>query len=213
MTETLSSCWKFSWGSFFFHFNYHLFFWSECQNYRSLNTADRRMTYGNPNDHCDRGIGSGWFRFQGSAGTRMPTSCPPTQRCNSDAPGWMNGGHPTVADGQVSRQVCFHWVNSGCCEWSTNIKVRNCGSYYVYYLSGTPACSLRYCGTNWNQGANKVVTYLSFDQNSLCCIINKPPYRKLSFNTFAVTFFFFTWNVVWTRNCRSVRHHRQKIKY
>ena len=61
----------------------------------------------------------------------------------------MNGAQPSVADGQVSRQVCFHWIDSGCCQWSTNIKVRNCGSYYVYYLSGTPGgCHLRYCGTD-----------------------------------------------------------------
>ena len=30
-------------------------------------------------------------------------ACPPVQRCNIDATGWLNGGHPTVADGQVSR--------------------------------------------------------------------------------------------------------------
>ena len=119
----------------------------ECRNYGSLNTADRMITY-NSFVGCDNGIGPGWFRFEGSAGTRMATSCPPTGRCGTSAPGWMNGGHPTVADGQVSRQVCFHWSGS-CCLWSTNIKVRNCGSYYVYYLSGTPGyCNLRYCGTN-----------------------------------------------------------------
>ena len=119
----------------------------ECRNYGSLNTADRMITY-NRSVRCDRRIGPGWFRFEGSAGIRMPTSCPPTNRCGTHAPGWMNGTHPTVADGQISRQVCFHWTRNGCCEWSTNIKVRNCGSYYVYYLNGTPNCSLRYCGTN-----------------------------------------------------------------
>ena len=77
----------------------------------------------------------------------MVTSCPPENRCNTQAPGWMNGGHPTVAEGPVSRQVCFHWGN--CCSWPQNIKVRNCGSYYVYHLSGgTPGCQLRYCGTD-----------------------------------------------------------------
>ncbi|CAH3133277.1 unnamed protein product [Porites lobata] len=122
---------------------------SECQNYGSLNNSDRKTTYKRTNNYCDNGTGPGWFRFEGSAGTRMPTSCPPTYRCNTDATGWMNGGQPSVADGQVSRQVCFHWT-SGCCQWSTNIKVRNCGSYYVYYLSGIPTvfCRLRYCGTD-----------------------------------------------------------------
>ena len=120
---------------------------SECQNYGSLNSTDRKITYPVSTFYCDNGIGPGWFRFEGSAGTRMPTSCPPYGRCGTAATGWLNGGHPTVADGQVSRQVCFHW-KSGCCQWPTNIKVRNCGSYYVYYLNGTPTCNLRYCGTN-----------------------------------------------------------------
>ena len=121
---------------------------SECHNYGSLNNADRKITYYTSYDgYCDRKIGPGWFRFEGSAGTRMPTSCPPKRRCGTQATAWLKGGHPTVADGQVSRQVCFHW-DGGCCHWSTNINVRNCGSYYVYYLSGTPTCRLRYCGTD-----------------------------------------------------------------
>ena len=120
---------------------------SECQNYQSLNSADRKVTYTYNSITCDNGLGPGWFRFQGAAGTRMPTSCPPKNRCNTHATGWLNGGHPTVADGKVTRQVCFHW-SSNCCDFYTNIHVRNCGSFYVYYFSGTPACSLRYCGTD-----------------------------------------------------------------
>ena len=99
-------------------------FMSECQNYWSLSNADRNIIYGRPNRQCDSGIGPGWFRFEGSAGTRMPTSCPPVQRCNTDAAGWLKGGHPTVADGRVRRWVCFHYGNN-CCHWARNIKVRN----------------------------------------------------------------------------------------
>ena len=125
-----------------------IFYILECQNYASLNSYTRKITYYTSyRGYCDSGIGPGWFRFEGSAGTRMPTSCQPYYRCGTQVTNWINGGHPTVADGQVSRQVCFHWTSS-CCQWSTNIKVRNCGSYYVYYLSGTPNCYLRYCGTN-----------------------------------------------------------------
>ena len=124
-----------------------VFFMSECQNYTRLNNADRKITYGRNPRKCDRGIGPGWFRFEGSAGTRMPTSCTPAQRCSADATGWLKGGHPTVADGKVSRRVCFHCFNA-CCHWKREIFVRNCGSYYVYYLRGTPACNLRYCSTD-----------------------------------------------------------------
>ena len=131
---------------------------SECQNYRSLNSYTRRITYSAGTGHCDRGIGPDWFRFEGSAGTRMPTSCPRKNRCGTNELSWLKGGHPTVADGQVKRQVCFHF-GSNCCAWSKKIKVRNCGSYYVYFLHGTPygVCNARYCGTNWKQGASKVI--------------------------------------------------------
>ena len=118
---------------------------SECHNYTRLNNADRKITYGT-GLHCDQRIGPGWFRFEGSAGTRMPTSCPPEFRCGTHMPGWLKGSHPTVADGQVSRRVCFNYGR--CCDWKTDIFVRNCSSYYVYYLSGTPTCYARYCGTD-----------------------------------------------------------------
>lgn len=120
---------------------------SECQNFQSLTSITRRVTYNHADSNCDNRF-YGWYRFQGSAGTRMATSCPPTQRCDTYATGWLNGGHPSVSDGQVSRLACFHW-NSNCCYWSHYIKVRNCGAFYVYHITGTPSghCSLRYCST------------------------------------------------------------------
>ena len=119
----------------------------ECTSYSSLTSGDRKTTYTSNPNQCDRNL-KGWYRFQGAAGTRMPTSCPPKDRCSTQATGWLNGGHPTVADGKVSRQVCFHW-SSNCCNWSGNIEVRNCGSFYVYHFNSTPACTLRYCGSDW----------------------------------------------------------------
>ena len=119
----------------------------ECQNYYSLNSADRKISYTSDHIYCDSGITHGWYRFEGAAGKRMASSCPPMTRCNTYATGWLTGGHPNAADGQVSRTVCFHWT-SGCCEWSTTIQVRNCGSFYVYYLTGAPSCDLRFCGTD-----------------------------------------------------------------
>ncbi|CAH3023193.1 unnamed protein product, partial [Porites evermanni] len=121
----------------------------KCQNYTTLDNANRKITYHGHKLHCDNTIGPGWFRFEGAAGKMMPTSCPPKFRCGTTSTGWLNGEHPTVEDGQVTRMVCFHWM-SKCCKYLTYIKVRNCGSYYVYYLSGTPLprCYLRYCGTD-----------------------------------------------------------------
>ena len=123
-------------------------FVSECQNYGTLNSGTRRTSYSSYNYYCDSGLGPGWFRFQGSAGTRMATSCTSYCRCGTYYTGWLSGGHPSVADGQVSRTVYFRSSYS-CYQYGANIRVRNCGSYYVYYLSGTPGgrCYLRYCGS------------------------------------------------------------------
>ena len=123
----------------------------ECQNYQAItDNYGRKNTYVTSYVHCDSTLGPGWFRFQEATGTKMPTSCVPTNRCNTRAPGWLNGAHPTVADGQVTRQVCFHYF-SNCCNWSINIQVRNCGGYFVYYFSGTPSerpCALRFCSSD-----------------------------------------------------------------
>ena len=118
---------------------------AECQNYQVLSSADRNINYHTISQTCDNGL-SGWYRFQGAAGKKMATSCPSTDRCNTGVPDWLNGGHPTVAEGRATKQVCFAVHN--CCYFFTNIQVRNCGSFYVYDFSGTPGCDLRYCGTD-----------------------------------------------------------------
>ena len=121
-------------------------FMPECRNYASLNSGSRRASYYGYRGYCDSNLGPGWFRFQGSAGTRMATSCTSYKRCGTYYTGWLYGGHPSVADAQVTRTVYF---NTGYCYgYSRNIKVRNCGSFYVYYLNGTPTCNARYCGSN-----------------------------------------------------------------
>ena len=119
-----------------------------CSNYKSLNAANRLESFTGQNPvGCDkRDITPGWYRLTGVAGNpQMPTTCPPVRRCGTHAPGWIKGQHPSVADGEVTREVCYHWTNN-CCRWKNNIKVKNCGAFYVYKLQKTPVCSLRYCG-------------------------------------------------------------------
>ena len=148
---------------------------SECQpetNVRpdgcaSLSSSDRALNYTTKHEDCDSKIGtfkkshgytgSRWFRFEGAAGDNMALTCPyETDRCNTYATGWLNGGLPNVKEGPVTRQVCFYGSRARvrrartCCEWAINVQVRNCGSYYVYNLTTTPGgeCNLRYCGNN-----------------------------------------------------------------
>ena len=75
----------------------------------------------------------------------MADSCVPMYYCGAIAPGWLNGRHPSVAEGAVQRQVCFSRYNR-CCFASTYVTVRNCGGFYVYKLIPSPSCFIRYCG-------------------------------------------------------------------
>ena len=123
-----------------------------CRNYAVLDEPDRAQ--GNvqpPHNRGDNGLVTGWYRFQKAAGDRMPDKCVLMYRCGTKYPGWLNGAHPTVAEGVVTRTVC-HSINSDCCGNSNIIKVKNCSSYYVYELTRTPVVS-RYCG---NAGAGKL---------------------------------------------------------
>ena len=111
-----------------------------------MNSADRKDTY-TGKILCDNKLKKGWYRFEGDAGTKMPTTCVHKGKCGTSYPGWLNGIHPTVADGEVIREVYFHAYLS-CCSYRRIIRVKNCSSYYVYRLDRTPGCDLRYCGTD-----------------------------------------------------------------
>ena len=112
-----------------------------------MNSADRKDTYTETDLLCDSGLPEAWYRFDGDAGTRMPTTCVDRNKCGTKFPGWLNGIHPTVEDGEVVREVCFN-AYLDCCSYRKSIKVKNCFYYYVYKLGGTPGCELRYCGTD-----------------------------------------------------------------
>ena len=115
-----------------------------CKNYTVLSEADRAQGHIviNNNYRCDKDdLVPGWYRFQGAAGDRMADKCVPVNHCGTEYPGWFNGTHPTVAEGVVTRTVCYpywhyyYWYRSNnCCQWSNNIRVRNCGAFFVYEL-------------------------------------------------------------------------------
>ena len=124
-----------------------------CTNPTILSEADRAQGYARPPyNKSDYGLVKGWYRFHGAAGDRMPDKCVLEYRCGAKRPAWLNGSHPTVTEGVVTRTVCYSYYDD-CC-WDRNfIKVKNCSSYYVYELPRTPDQSSRYCG---NAGAGKL---------------------------------------------------------
>ena len=123
-----------------------------CKNYTVLSEADRAQGHINSNSRCDRDdLVPGWYRFQGAAGDQMADKCVPTNYCGTHYPGWLSGSHPTVAEGVVTRKVCYNrwdygYGSSDCCYYRSNIRVRNCGAFFVYELQKMPYCASRYCG-------------------------------------------------------------------
>ncbi|KAM8777572.1 pancreatic secretory granule membrane major glycoprotein GP2-like [Rhynchonycteris naso] len=115
-----------------------------CLNYTLLDDPSRSTENTDGVGKCDKDL-HGWFRFVGKGGVRMPESCVPINRCQTSASMWLNGAHPTVAEGVVTRTACAHW-SGNCCYWNANVQVKACpGGYHVYHLEGTPVCYLRYC--------------------------------------------------------------------
>lgn len=95
---------------------------------------------------CDDNLQAGWYAFDNS--DEMPTSCVTQFHCGTHFPLWMQGSHPSVADGIVQRKACSNVYGSSsntCCDFSLDIQVKNCGTFYVYYLQTVPACAMAYC--------------------------------------------------------------------
>ncbi|XP_048583935.1 uromodulin [Nematostella vectensis] len=126
----------------------------ECNAYTPLRNLDRSVNShynSNPNGdsyYCDNGLSRQWYRITGEAGYAIPTSCPRVDYCGTNYPGWLQGSHPSVSDGIVSRTVCFTAGPSSCCNWNENIRILNCGDFYVYELNypAGSSCNLRFCG-------------------------------------------------------------------
>lgn len=115
-----------------------------CENHTVLDDPSRSTLNTEDLQQCDRDL-RGWYRFVGEGGVRMSETCVPMFRCRTAAPLWLNGTHPVLGDGIVTRTSCAHWSDN-CCLWSTEVQVKACpGGYHVYRLDSTPECSLRYC--------------------------------------------------------------------
>ncbi|KAK7467890.1 hypothetical protein BaRGS_00036865, partial [Batillaria attramentaria] len=99
---------------------------------------------------CDEDLKPGWYRFNNETGGKMPEHCVDKMSCGTVVPVWLNGTHPTVADGIVERKACAHFDSgnpqgSSCCRHTVQIGVKNCGNFFVYQLHPTPSCPMAYC--------------------------------------------------------------------
>uniref|UniRef100_A0A8C1AZY6 Si:ch73-329n5.1 n=1 Tax=Cyprinus carpio carpio TaxID=630221 RepID=A0A8C1AZY6_CYPCA len=97
---------------------------------------------------CDRDVSwNGWYcLFIHGQSVQMPDTCVDKYSCGTNVPLWLNGGHPNVEDGVVTRGVCGHWFNNCCHVQSNPINVKACpGGYYVYEFVMPVNCHLSYC--------------------------------------------------------------------
>lgn len=124
-----------------------------CGNYVNLNEANRRYNIGGVQpylcDATDFFPVNTWFRLADSDYRYVPESPPSELRCQTMAPVWMSGSHPTRAQGIVTRTLCAHW-GGATCRWSSSINVMQCaGGYFVYRVPiPVSECYTRLCSTN-----------------------------------------------------------------
>nr|XP_055031639.1 uncharacterized protein LOC129420659 [Misgurnus anguillicaudatus] len=109
-----------------------------CYNYESLDRPWRATTTTESGFYiCDETFSwNGWYRlYHYGMNIQMAESCVNAYSCNAGLSLSLNGPHPQIEDGVVTREVCgsTYW---GCCNvMSEPIRVKACpGDYFVYEL-------------------------------------------------------------------------------
>ena len=120
---------------------------------KELSSGDRTINYNSSTDKCDSRdseIGndwSKWYKITGNAGNALRVNTPPRKRCGGEVQGYLNESHPAPRDGVVNLQLCIQ-NPSDLCYRQKQIRVVNCGSFYLYQLQRLRNnCNLtwRYC--------------------------------------------------------------------
>ncbi len=124
-----------------------------CYNYTALDNPWRAINNTRASvKRCDQNFTwSGWYRLSiNGLSAHIPDTCVVRYSCGTDITLWIRGGHPTVEDGVVTRDVCGHWVSYCCYYVSYPIKVKACpGNYYVYEMVSPTVCDSAYCAGDY----------------------------------------------------------------
>jgi len=137
---------------------------TDCKECKMGRVCDRTGTRNMPDDWK----GKNWYRFLEPAGTMIlhglsPSTGVPTE--NEAWRGYLTGDHPTEFGQTIDGNVCFmaNHISAEYCKEKTNgskrynmgrcycfqiaeIKITNCGSYFVYELPDAYSCAYRYSG-------------------------------------------------------------------
>ena len=116
--------------------------------YTTINDIRRSTAYVSTTDLCDRDViqDGSWYRFKSAAGDKMPESNPGLNRCGAFIPIWMNGNHPTKLGVEADRTACaaIPFKRPAGCGGKFDIKVINCGGFFLYQLQRPEQC-FAYC--------------------------------------------------------------------
>lgn len=124
---------------------------------------------------CDRGLRRGWYRFTSYTGGQIPEVKVPENSCDTHAPVWLNGRHPTNTGENVVREACIHFLGNGCWE-RLSINITNCGNYFVYYLRPPFYCAVAYCaGEKFDKSSDVGTELFSFHCFSICLLVSSDP--------------------------------------
>jgi len=117
-----------------------------CKSNTKLDDPERSLKSNKTGGYCDTAL-SGWYRFSSTAGTKILEHCPGTTNvCGGKYPGWIEGDHPTVYEGEVSRTLRF--FRFSCTDDIVmKVGVQNCGHFlaYKFQLAASAACDLTVC--------------------------------------------------------------------
>ena len=117
---------------------------------KELSSGDRTIIYDSSTDMCDLTdpeIGndwSKWYKITGNAGNALRVATPPRERCGGQVQAYLIENHPVPSDGVVNRLMCVQ-TPTNACDRQTQIRVVNCGSFYLYKLLRLKIN----CGVNW----------------------------------------------------------------
>ncbi|XP_067883778.1 uncharacterized protein [Heterodontus francisci] len=138
-----------------------------CVNHTVLDqpwrSIDCDVTVGSGQEKCDDNLAQGWYRFKSSGGWKIPDTVVPDFHCSTRATGWLQGSHPSVGNGEVTRTVCFNKAGNRC-HWTQEIKIINCSSYFVYELKPPPDCEAVYCTVTDSALTDPCVNHTVLDQ-------------------------------------------------
>ncbi|XP_066029938.1 uncharacterized protein [Pocillopora verrucosa] len=97
----------------------------ECTNHTVLNEASRSRFFTNY-VHASDTLLTGWFTYNGSAGTRMATTCVPADHCGTLVPGWLAGSLPP-------KQVAIkNKLGDECTDYNTLSARDRAADYFSY---------------------------------------------------------------------------------